>query len=129
MKIAEIDAQLTELDKTFSWKGIASISSLNIQKSGGEAQGGDASGGASGGETSGCAITSLGGSGCSSKSPRAKTFQVPSPVEPLSKRLKDFPSLQAGQLPKLSLVPMVATNSPTMLQEERWACPIIEYPP
>ena len=93
MKIAEIDAQLTELDKTFSWKGIASISRLNVQKSRGEAQGGGASGGASGSETGGHAITSLGGTGCSSKSPRAKTFQVPSPVEPLSKRQKDLPSL------------------------------------
>ena len=92
MKIAEIDAQLTELDKTFSWKGIASISSLNIQKSGGEAQGGGASGGASGSETGERTITSLGGSGFSSKSPQAKTLQVPSPVEPLSKQLKDPPS-------------------------------------
>ena len=33
MKIAEIDAMLTDLDKTFSWKGTASISSLNIHKS------------------------------------------------------------------------------------------------
>ena len=69
MKIAEIDAQLTKLDKTFSWKGTTSISSLNIQMLGGEAQGGSASGGASGSETGGRAITSLGGSGCSSKSP------------------------------------------------------------
>ena len=92
IKIAEIDAQLTELDKTFSSKGTTSISSLNVQKSRGEAQGGGASGGASGSETSGHAITSLGGSGCSSKSPRAKTFQVPSPMDPLSKRQKEFPS-------------------------------------
>ena len=74
MKIVEIDAQLTELDKTFSWKGTASISSLNVQKSRGEAQGGGASGGASGSEMGGRAITSLGGNGCSSKSPWAKSF-------------------------------------------------------
>ena len=74
MKITEIDAQLTELDKTFSWKGTASISILNVQNLWGEAQGGGASGGASGSEMGGRTITSLGGSGCSSKSPRAKTF-------------------------------------------------------
>ena len=91
-KNTEIDAQLTELDKTFSWKGTASISSLNVQKSGGKAQGGGASVGANGSETGGHAITSLGGSGFSSKSPQAKTLQVPSPVEPLSKQLKDPPS-------------------------------------
>ena len=85
IKIAEIDAQLTELDKTFSRKGTTSISSLNVQKSGGKAQGGGASGGTSGSETGGRAIASLGGSGCSSKSPRDKTFQAPSPMEPLSK--------------------------------------------
>ena len=93
MKIAEIDTQLTELDKNFSWKGTASISSLNVHKAGKEAQGGGASGGASGSETGGQAITSLGGSGSSSKSPRAKTFQVPYPMETLSKQLKDSSSL------------------------------------
>ena len=69
MKIVEIDTQLTELEKNFSWKGIASISSLNIHKAGAEAQGGGASGGASGSEMGRHAITSLGGSGSSSKSP------------------------------------------------------------
>ena len=69
MKIVEIDAQLTDLDKTFSWKGTASISSLNVHNSGG----GEKGGGANGSEMGGCAITSLGGSGSatsgSSKSP------------------------------------------------------------
>ena len=37
MKIVEIDAQLIELDKTFSWRGTTSISSLNVQNSEGEA--------------------------------------------------------------------------------------------
>ena len=84
-KIVEIDAQLTAMDKTFSWKGTTSISSLNIHNSGGGAQGG----GASGSETGGRAITSIGGSGSaiggSSKMPRAKPFLVPSTVEPLFK--------------------------------------------
>ena len=84
-KIAEIDAQLTAMDKSFSWKGTASISSLNVHNSGGGAQGGGASGSEMGGRT----ITSLGGSGsaidCSTKTPRAKPFLVPSTVEPLFK--------------------------------------------
>ena len=33
-KIAEIDAQLTAMDKTFSWKGTTSISSLNVHNLG-----------------------------------------------------------------------------------------------
>ena len=37
MKITEIDTQLTELDKTFSWKGTTIISSLNVHKAGEEA--------------------------------------------------------------------------------------------
>ena len=36
-KIAEIDAQLTAMDKSFSWKGTTSISSLNVHNSGGGA--------------------------------------------------------------------------------------------
>ena len=52
---------------------------------GGGAQGGGASGSEMGGRT----ITSLGGSGsaidCSTKTPRAKPFLVPSTVEPLLK--------------------------------------------
>ena len=84
-KIAEIDAQLSAMDKTFSWKGTASISSLNVHNSGVDAQGG----GASGSETGDRAITNLGGSGNatggSSKMPWAKPFSVPSTVEPLFK--------------------------------------------
>ena len=38
-KIAEMDAQLTAMDKSFSWKGMASISSLNIHNLRGGAQG------------------------------------------------------------------------------------------
>ena len=80
-KIVEIDAQLTAMDKTFSWKGTTSISS-------GGAQGG----GASGSEMSVRAITSLGGNdsatGGSSKMPHAKPFSVPSTVEPFFKRQK-----------------------------------------
>ena len=69
MKIAKIDTQLTKLDKTFSWKGTASISSLNVHKVGPDAQGGGTSGGASVSEMGGLAITILGGSDNSSKSP------------------------------------------------------------
>ena len=118
-KIAEMDAQLTAMDKSFSWKGMASISSLNVHNLGGCAQGG----GASGSETGGRAITSLGGSGsatgCSSKTPRIKPFSIPSTVEPLFKRLKDSVTPQMEQLPpSLTLAPTVATNSPTVSQEE-----------
>ena len=107
-KIAEMDAQLTAMDNYFSWKGMASISSLNVHKTGGGAQGGVASGSESGG----WALTSLGGSGsamgCSTKTPCVKPFPVPSTVEPLLKRLKDSPAQQ--QLPSLSPAPNVATN-------------------
>ena len=93
-KIAEIDAQLTAMDKSFSWKGTASISILNVHNLGGGSQGGSASGSEMGGH----AITSLGGSGsatgCSTKTPGAKPFLAPSTMEPLLKRLKDSPALQ-----------------------------------
>ena len=36
-KIAKMDAQLTAMDNSFSWKGTASISSLNVHKIGGGA--------------------------------------------------------------------------------------------
>ena len=129
-KIAEIDAQLTAMDKSFSWKGTISISSMNVHNSGGGAQGG----GASGSETGGCTITSLGGNGsatgCSTKTPCAKPFPVPSTVEPLFKRLKDSLTPQMGHLPpSMILAPTAATNSPAVSQEERWACPIIEELP
>ena len=85
IKIAKMDAQLMAMDKSFSWKGTARISSLNIHNSGGGAQGGIASER----EIGGRALTSLGGSGsatgCSTKKPRAKPFPVPSIVEPLLK--------------------------------------------
>ena len=48
-KIIEIDAQLMAMDNSFSWKGTASISSLNVHNTGGCAQGGVASGSESGG--------------------------------------------------------------------------------
>ena len=35
-KIAEIDTQLTAMDNSFSWKGMATISSLNVHKTGGD---------------------------------------------------------------------------------------------
>ena len=88
-KIVEIDAQLTAMDNSFSLKGTASISSLNVHKMGGCAQGGVASGSKSGGQ----ALTSLGGSdsatGCSTKTLRVKPYLIPSTVEPLLKHLKD----------------------------------------
>ena len=84
-KIAKMDAQLTAMDKSFSWKGTTTISSLNFHNSRGGAQGGSASGSEMGGH----AITSLGGSGSatggSPKTPRAKPFLVPSTIEPLFK--------------------------------------------
>ena len=49
IKIFEMDAQLTAMDKSFSWKGTTSISSLNVHNSGGGAQGGSASGSEMGG--------------------------------------------------------------------------------
>ena len=118
-KITEINAQLMAMDKSFSWKGMASISSLNVHNSGGGAQGC----GASGSEKGGHAITSLGGSGsatgCSSKTPCAKPYPIPSTVEPLFKRLKHSPTPQTEQLPPfLTLAPTAATNSPTVSQEE-----------
>ena len=113
-KVVEIDAQFSAMDKTFSWKGMKSISSLNVHKSGVDAQGG----GASGSEMSGRAITSLGGSGSAtggfSKMPRAKPFPVPSTVEPLFKRQKDPSTPQTEHHPPLTLAPTTATNSPTV---------------
>ena len=114
-KITKIDAQLTAMDNSFSWKGTTSISSLNVHNSGGGAQGG----GASGSETGGRAITSLGGSGSatggSTKTPRAKPFPVPSIVEPLFKLMKDSLTSQTKHLPpSLTLAPNAATNSPTV---------------
>ena len=96
-KITEMDAQLTAMDNSFSWKGTASISSLNVHKTGGGAQGGVASGSESGGRS----LTSLGGRGsamgCSTKTPRVKPFPIPSTMEPLLKRLKDSPAQQPKQ--------------------------------
>ena len=99
-------------------------------KYGGCAQGGVSSGSESGG----WALTSLGGSGsatgCSTKTPRVKPFSVPSTVEPLLKRLKDSSAQQFERHPhSLSLAPNAATTSPTLSQEERWACPITKETP
>ena len=118
-KITEMDAQLMAVDKSFSWKGTTTISSLNFHNSRGCAQGGSASGSEMGGHH----ITSLGGSGSatgfSTKTPCAKPYPIPSTVEPLFKRLKDSPTPQTEQLPPfLTLAPTAATNSSTVLQEE-----------
>ena len=96
-KIADIEAQFIAMENSFSWKGTASISSLNGMKKGGHSQGG----GASGSESRGRALTSLGSSesatGCSTAAPRAQPFPIPSTVEPLFKRLKEMPAQQSEQ--------------------------------
>ena len=91
-KITDIEAQLTAMDNSFAWKGMASISSLHGMKKGGRSQGG----GASDSESGGRALTSLGrtgnATGCSTKVPRAKPFPVPSMVDPLFKCTKEMSS-------------------------------------
>ena len=87
--MVEIDAQLTAINNSFSYKGTASIS----------AHGGrDWGGGGSGSATGGLVLTSRGGggsgsaTGCTTMAPQAPPFPIPLTIEPLLSACVKCPS-------------------------------------
>ena len=120
-KIVDNDAQLTTMDKSFAWKDNASISG-HAGLSGG---GCDRGGGGSGSAIGGMVLVSRGGGGsgsmtwCTTTTPHAPPFPIPSTIEPLFKCLKEMSSQKRKQQQQPAQPAQeAATNSPTQSQEE-----------